>query len=91
MATGYGREEVLNQVKKYELDAYLIKPITQSMLLDTLMNCLDIEFGNAGRHIHNSMKVEVGGIDNISGAKILLVEDNEINQSLRKIFLKLRI
>lgn len=78
-------EEILNQVKQHQLDGYLIKPITQSMLLDTLMNCLGIELRlEEEQKAKCIVQSQVDGVENLKGANILLVEDNEINQLVAK-------
>ncbi|MBF0226513.1 MAG: response regulator [Desulfobacterales bacterium] len=81
MVTGYGREDVINQAKQINLDGFLLKPVTQSLLFDAIIGA----FGHTVER-----KIEMGkrkidlpdGFDNIRGANLLLVEDNEINQQL---------
>ncbi|MBF0101455.1 MAG: response regulator [Desulfobacterales bacterium] len=81
MITGYGREDVMNQAKQINLDGFLLKPVTPSLLFDATMGA----FGHA-----KEQKIEMGkrkidlpdGFDLIRGAHLLLVEDNEINQQL---------
>jgi len=81
LATGYGREEVLDQVKSNNLDGYMIKPITQSILLDVLMNVLGTEMSHTAiRTLKTPVTESVVGLEKVKGRKILLVEDNEINQ-----------
>jgi PAS domain S-box-containing protein len=81
MLTNYGREEVMQQAENINLDAFLIKPVSQSLLLDTIMNV----FGKSIK-----LKTLVPGIDatddsllkGFTGRQLLLVEDNELNQEV---------
>lgn len=81
LATGYGREEILSQVNHHRLDGYMIKPITQSVLIDVLMNVLGNEITQEKeRKSKPSENEEIPGLEEVRGSRILLVEDNEINQ-----------
>jgi CheY-like chemotaxis protein len=78
MITNYGREEIIDKSAKIGIDAFLIKPVGQSMLLDTIMNTF-------GKFIKSkpikSIKKPIINFDFL-GKTILLVEDNEINQEV---------
>jgi len=83
MVSSFGREEVINSAEnqKINLDHILTKPITQSNLIEaiggSLKNGVASESRSSGKHT---------GLDDwivkLSGAKILLTEDNEMNQEL---------
>jgi two-component system, sensor histidine kinase and response regulator len=78
MVTAYGREEVLKQAEECGFENVLIKPVTSSILFDTAVVALG---AGAGR----PEQVQAGpsfDIDRMRGARILLVEDNEINQEV---------
>jgi two-component system, sensor histidine kinase and response regulator len=78
MVTAYGREEVLKQAEESGFENVLIKPVTSSILFDTAV----VALGADGERIET---VEAGpsfDIDRMRGARILLVEDNEINQEV---------
>ena len=83
MITAYGREEVMRMSEKAGLDGFLIKPVSQSMLFDTIMQV----FGKEVERDH-SPKANIGAGDEalaqIRGARILLAEDNEINQEVAR-------
>jgi signal transduction histidine kinase/CheY-like chemotaxis protein/HPt (histidine-containing phosphotransfer) domain-containing protein len=79
MVTAFGREEVREQAEQMGLDGYLLKPVNASVLYDTLMDL----FGAPGtevvagrRHKDDSTEYDAAGI------RILLVEDNELNQQV---------
>ncbi|MBF0101453.1 MAG: response regulator [Desulfobacterales bacterium] len=81
MVTGFGREDVMNKAKEINLDGFLIKPVTQSLLFDAIMDA----FGQTIERKIDAGKRKMDmpdGFDTIRGAHLLLVEDNEINQQL---------
>ncbi|MDP2142635.1 MAG: PAS domain S-box protein [Gallionella sp.] len=86
MVTAYSKDQLLQEAEDTHLDAILNKPVTSSGLFDAIM-----EF--QGGHIHPSQELQ-GAADlgaaaaTIRGARILLVEDNDINQLVAKDFLE---
>ncbi|STQ91422.1 response regulator [Iodobacter fluviatilis] len=77
VVTAYGREEVLSEVNPAAVDEILIKPVNASQLFDTTMRVLDAkEVHELVREYH---EVDLSGI---LGARILLVEDNDLNQQV---------
>jgi len=79
MITAYGREEVIRQAEQVGLAAFLIKPITPSTLFETIMGVMGQKdgFRSVGR-AEDEWKIST--MKASQGARILLVEDNEINQ-----------
>jgi signal transduction histidine kinase/DNA-binding response OmpR family regulator/HPt (histidine-containing phosphotransfer) domain-containing protein/HAMP domain-containing protein len=78
LVTAFGREEVRDEAERLGLDGFLIKPVTKSMLVDTLVNLFgDARHGGAAAGLASD---EQAG--RLRGARILLVEDNEINQQI---------
>jgi two-component system sensor histidine kinase/response regulator len=81
IATAYGREEVMQRSEKVGVDGFLLKPVGQSVLFDSIMIAL-------GKEAQERETVKrVSGRDEeelrkIRGARVLLVEDNEINQQV---------
>ena len=82
MVTAYGREEVMEQASTAGVDAFLIKPVGRSVLFDTVMQLFGHEVMRHRRQARRS--VDVAGLRQLAGARILLVEDNEINQQVAK-------
>lgn len=83
MVTAYGREDIAQQAEDIGLDGFLVKPVNPSVLLDTIMQC----FGHEGpvRTIRQSgSDFDITLLEPISGAELLLVEDNEINQQVAR-------
>ena len=80
MITAYGREEIMNQADQMGLDGFLIKPVNPSILLDAAMAAFGKE--SSGSRRKRGPGAEPEGAVHIRGAKVLLVEDNEINQQV---------
>jgi two-component system, sensor histidine kinase and response regulator len=77
--TAHGREEVAQQAKLLGLDAFLVKPVSYSILLDTIVETF---CHSQAKHCeYSSGAIETPGLD---GQKVLVVEDNEINQQVAR-------
>jgi two-component system sensor histidine kinase/response regulator len=83
MVTAYGREEVLQQVEEVGLEGFLLKPVSPSMLFDAIMQAFGKAVPEVSR-VAQGKKQAAGALENIQGARMLLVEDNEINQQVAK-------
>jgi len=83
MATAYGREDVMRKAEQLGLDGFLLKPVNPSVLFDAIMQAFGKEISAALRGARMKDK-ETETLQNIRGARILLVEDNEINQQVAK-------
>ncbi len=81
MATAYGREEVMQQVEEAGLEGFLIKPVSASMLFDAIMQAFGEARPETSRFAQRKDQ-EAMALENIQGARVLLVEDNEINQQV---------
>ncbi|MBF0395629.1 MAG: response regulator [Desulfobacterales bacterium] len=79
MVSAYGREEAIKKAESVGIDAYITKPVNQSLLFDSIMNVLGKNFTDGHKKIKKH-EICIENIEKIRGAKILLVEDNEINQ-----------
>lgn len=80
MVTAFGREEVRSQAEKAGADAFLIKPVSLSVLFDTVMGLFAADeraVGHAGTTSAASTAESA-----LRGATVLLVEDNAINQQV---------
>lgn len=83
IVTAYGREDVIKNIQEANLDGLLIKPISASTLLDTLLQVLGLY--QPGQ---SSSKNQLFTLDPIRGASVLLVEDNEINREFAEELLR---
>jgi signal transduction histidine kinase/CheY-like chemotaxis protein/HPt (histidine-containing phosphotransfer) domain-containing protein len=79
MVTGFGREDVRTQAEEIGIDSYLLKPVNSSLLFDTLVDL----FGVAGLEDQRSrVKKDDAPVHDATGIRVLLVEDNEMNQQV---------
>lgn len=76
LVTALGREDVLSQAETAPIAGVLFKPINQSLLLDTLANVLA---QNATRHAA-AFRPRI--LPRFDGGRVLLAEDNEVNQQI---------
>ena len=84
MVTGYGREEVFREANGAGIEMVLVKPVSPSILFDTAIRALTgglVPAGLAYEPQHGAGDLLVG-VENIRGAKILLAEDNDLNQQV---------
>ncbi len=80
MVTAYGREEVYSQAESAGVCEVLVKPVGASTLFDMTMRVLHPSMGEEARF--SSENLASDALKNIVGARLLLVEDNEINQEV---------
>jgi signal transduction histidine kinase/DNA-binding response OmpR family regulator len=83
MVTAYSQEEVMRKADDLELDGFLLKPVSPSVLFDAIMQALDKERVETPRVLQKKEE-PAETLETIRGACILLVEDNEINQQVAK-------
>jgi len=81
MATAFGRQEVMRKAEKAGLDGFLIKPVNPSVMLNTILEVFGKEVTRGPRDQIKQQPID-DTLQKISGARILLVEDNEINQQV---------
>ena len=81
LVTAHGREEVIKQAHEAGIEEVLLKPVSHSVLFDAGMRVLGAETEALERPA-DSARVSREALDAISGARILLVEDNELNQQV---------
>jgi signal transduction histidine kinase/DNA-binding response OmpR family regulator len=87
MVTAHGREMVMEQAAEVKIDGFLIKPVTSSMLIDSIVGALDPrKIRKASDDAAQAWNIE--RMHHILNAHILLVEDNAINRQLAMELLK---
>jgi two-component system, sensor histidine kinase and response regulator len=79
MVTTFGREDIGPQTEELGIEGYLLKPITPSTLYDTLVGLFDVTGDEADPA--RIIRADTTSQD-ASGVRILLVEDNEVNQQV---------
>jgi two-component system, sensor histidine kinase and response regulator len=80
MATAIGREEVLEQARKTGVKELLCKPLTPMALMAALLHVFGAVIENSTCQLPE--EATLAGTRSIRGARILLTEDNEINQQI---------
>ena len=78
LVTAFGREEVREEAERIQMDGYLLKPVTASMLFDILVAL----FAAAGQDSTALAPLADRHADRLRGLRVLLAEDNEINQQI---------
>lgn len=81
MVTAFGREEVVKKAEEIGINTFLMKPINQSLLFDTIINVLGINTKESLARAFNKENEE-NLMAGISGVRVLLVEDNALNQEV---------
>ncbi len=79
IVTAFGREDIRTKAEEIGIDSYLLKPVNSSLLYDTLVDL----FAVAGLEDHRSrMKKDDVYVHDATGIRVMLVEDNEMNQQV---------
>ena len=80
MVTAYGREEVLKGAEHAGLEDVLIKPVSPSMMFDSVMR----SFGAALEDLEDLGEFSAPALspEQLRGLRVLLVEDNDLNQQV---------
>lgn len=82
LLTSYGRENIQTKAGAANLDGFMLKPFNRSLLFDTIM----VAFGQEtqSRREPGSERNKAGVPVNVAGARVLLAEDNVINQQVAR-------
>ncbi len=80
MVTAYGREDVIRLSEQAGVDGFLIKPVSPSTLLDTVLSVLGRGRLLRGKDKPADRTPNLATSGKLAGASLLLVEDNEINR-----------
>jgi two-component system sensor histidine kinase/response regulator len=83
MVTAYAREDVLESARSagVQLQAVLTKPVTPSTLLETIGEVLAPGVAGALPQVERPAQAS-NALRSLAGARVLLVEDNALNQEL---------
>jgi two-component system, sensor histidine kinase and response regulator len=84
LVTAYGREDMLRDADSTRFDGVLVKPVSPSLLFDTAMRVLgdeDHRLTTAGG-LTPIRTTETRVLARLQGARVLVVEDNELNQQV---------
>jgi PAS domain S-box-containing protein len=82
LTTGFGREEEMRQAEAIGVDAFLIRPLKQSQLFDTIMYLFGHKKSEETAPGYRAVTSKSLIVERLRGARILLVEDNTINREV---------
>ena len=80
ITSAFDRDTLPKLIEKEDIDGYLTKPVTPSSLFDSVMQV----YGNTSNKLQLKQSKKNSLKSGTLGAKLLVVEDNEINQQVAK-------
>ncbi len=79
MVSAFDRERAMNGVADHEMDGFLVKPVNESQLIDSIATI----FGVKPDYPESDSWHAAGGFPaELVGRRVLLVEDNDVNRDL---------
>jgi PAS domain S-box-containing protein len=83
MVAALDRGEVMRDASDPGLDGFLVKPVKESLLIDTIADIFDREVAvRADRSVLDGQHGSIDGSTGLAGRRVLLVEDIELNRDL---------
>ncbi len=82
IVTAYGREEAFREAEKAGIEITLVKPVNPSILFDAAIRALGGEVTGEMADVDLQSDADVVDLSPIRGARILLAEDNLLNQEV---------
>jgi polar amino acid transport system substrate-binding protein len=79
LISAFGQHEMLQHIEQRLIDGILAKPFQQSELLEAINDVIGEEQSGRSKVTLNAL-FNQSAVGKVSGARLLLVEDNEINQ-----------
>jgi PAS domain S-box-containing protein len=79
MVTGFGREDIRTRAEGMGVEGFLLKPVSRSLLYDTIIDLFGSSEskGDRSRSTNDAAHSQAA-----NGIRVLLVEDNEVNQQV---------
>nr|WP_315204027.1 response regulator [uncultured Albidiferax sp.] len=82
LVTGFGHDELSKNIAELGIDGYLPKPVNASTVLDVLSQVFSTQVITPAHEVAVVEGAEYAALKEVRGARILLVEDNDINQQI---------
>ena len=81
LVTGYAKDDVINEATIEGIEHVIAKPINASLLFETILSIFNLEApeDSAQKNYNNHTKID---LNRFKGARILLAEDNLLNQQI---------
>ncbi|HJW72612.1 MAG TPA: response regulator [Geothrix sp.] len=81
MVTAYSRDELIQRAEGVQIDGILVKPVSPSTMLDSILNALGREATQRTRR-HEKQSNYQEAARRVRGAYLLLAEDNDVNREV---------
>jgi two-component system, sensor histidine kinase and response regulator len=81
LVSAYGREELMWRAEAAGLDGFLIKPISPSVMFDTIIQALTKDTSRESGPFDRKVPA-LDRLKGLEGARVLIVEDNDLNQQV---------
>lgn len=88
MVTAFGRDELMTLAQDAGVDQVIPKPVNPGVLYTTISHALGLENSKGIPMTSADSSPDAMGLSPISGARVLLVEDNDLNQQIATEVLK---
>lgn len=82
--SAYGQEAFFRQVGETYIDAFLLKPLSRGLFLETVAEVFGKSFSKNEKLPPDQQQMISAYRKQLQGARILLVEDNDINQEVAR-------
>ncbi|MBP7736397.1 MAG: PAS domain S-box protein [Spirochaetes bacterium] len=83
MVTAYGSADLMNRAGEAAIDGFLVKPVSPSTIVDTIIRIFHDSGAEESRAAVRDLREDPAEIvQGIRGARILLAEDNDLNQQV---------
>ncbi len=83
MLTAYGNEDVMRRAEEIGIDRFLSKPVSRSIFFDTIMQAFGKDVPESTRR-KGLGEMEKATLAYLAGARVLVAEDNPINQQVAR-------
>lgn len=82
LVTAFGEEGLRDRARAAGIDDVLIKPVNASTLFDCVVRLVGVMTQGHGGQEHLQDRDRTTSLDLVAGARLLLVEDNDLNQQV---------
>jgi PAS domain S-box-containing protein len=82
--SAYGQEAFFHQIGESYIDAFLLKPLSRALFIETVAKLFGLGISKAEKQLPEQAQLLRDYKTRLRSARILLVEDNEINQEVAR-------